>query len=133
MSENQPEGKRAPGEITDLSRYAKGDRDPAARAAKAKDMRKRRAAARKAAGTRRPAEDDKWDKPHPVNLSARLDEIINALRGDMPMGAWIREAVIEKAARELGIDPEDLDTVRRPVQRRANYSERQQREEGQGL
>ncbi len=135
MSDSKPRGKGgrfAPsGEISDLSRYAQGATDDAARAAHTQDVRKRRAAASEAAGVERPAADDKWDKPHSVNLSARVDAIIKPLLGDGTWGEWIRGAVLERLARELGIDPEDLDTARRPVQRRANYSRRQQREEGQ--
>jgi len=129
MNDTRPRdqgGKRAPAEITDLSRYAKGDRDDAARAAKARDGRERRAAAREAAGTEWPEQDDKWVLKRSVALSARLEAVIDALRGDLPLGAWIREAVLEKAARDAGITVEELDTVKRPVQRRRNYRERQQ-------
>ena len=44
-------GRLLPGNATDYSRYAMGDRDPAARAAKTADQQRRRAAARQAAGT----------------------------------------------------------------------------------
>ena len=134
MGDTKPRGNQGPRDeqgrwaedITDLSRYAKGDRDPAAREAKAQDMRERRAAAREAAGAERPATDDTWDRRHSIRLSARLEDIIDALRGDTPLGAWIRDAAIERAARESGVTADDLDTAKRPAQRRANYSERQQ-------
>ena len=118
--------RRTPGAPTDRSRYAKGDRDDAARAAHTRDGQERRAAAREAAGTEWPEQDDKWVLKRSVALSARLEAVIDALRGDLPLGAWIREAVLEKAARDAGITVEELDTVKRPVQRRRNYRERQQ-------
>ena len=145
MSDTKPRsrgGRRTPGEITDLSRYAKGDRDEAARKAHTKDVRERRVAAREAraaavaareaavAGS--PGDDEKLIQRTNVMLSRRILALIKPLLGDdMALGQWIRDAVLERLARELDIDPEDLDTARRPVQRRANYSERQQREEGQ--
>ena len=136
MSDTKPRGKGgrfAPsGEITDLSRYAKGATDDAARAAHTQDVRKRRAAAREAADAERPEDDEKLIQRTNVMLSRRILALIKPLLGDdMALGQWIRDAVLERLAREAGIDPGDLDTVRRPVQRRANYSERQQQEEGQ--
>ena len=86
-----------------------------------------RLAARVAAGAGRPATDDTWDRRHSIRLSARLEDIIDALRGDTPLGAWIRDAAIERAARESGVTADDLDTAKRPAQRRANYSGRQER------
>ena len=54
MSDTKPRGRggrRTPGEITDLSRYAKGDRDESARKAHTRDVRERRVAAKEAAAT----------------------------------------------------------------------------------
>ena len=130
MSDSQPRGQRGrfgpTGEATDYSRYVMGDGDQAARDAKAERERERAAAARETAGTQWPAEDDKWVLKRTIALSARVEAVIDALRGDMPRGAWIREAVLEKAARDAGITVEELDAVKRPVQRRRNYRERQQ-------
>ena len=57
-----------------------------------------------------------------VPLSRRQFDLIDRLRGDTPMGRWIREAAMERAARELGTDPEDLGRqAAGQAPRRANY------------
>jgi len=69
-------------------------------------------------------DDDKYDQQVKINLSANLEALINEVRGDTPLGQWIRLAAEEKLARELGITVEDLDGARRPAPRRRNYRER---------
>ena len=64
-----------------------------------------------------------------ASLSGRERAFIDRARGSEPMGRYAREALLEKAARDLGRsieDLEELDTARRPAPRRPN---RQQRED----
>jgi hypothetical protein len=72
--------------------------------------------------------DDRYDRQHKINLSANLETLINETRGDTPLGQWVRDAVVERLARELGTAVEDLDGARRPAPRRANYKERAAKE-----
>ena len=62
-----------------------------------------------------------------VPLSRRQFDLIDRLRGEVPMGRWIREAAMERAGRELGTDPDGLGRqTAGQASRRANYRERQQ-------
>ena len=74
-------------------------------------------------------EQDKRTKRPTATLSPREMAAVNEARGEMPVAAWIREAILEKLA---GNGIEVTDEARRPLPRRQNHSERQQREdEGQ--
>ena len=74
-------------------------------------------------------DDDKYNRQKQVWLSANLEALINETRGDTPLGQWVRDAVVQRLARELGTAVEDLDGARRPAPRRANYKERAAKEE----
>ena len=65
---------------------------------------------------------DTYDKPFGVALSSRQHTLIRqqAKAAGITPGQWIREAAMERAARELGVDPGDLDTVRVRAPRGAN-------------
>src|SRR6266566_9504118 len=67
-------GRLLPGERTDLSRYAGGDRDQAARAAHTADVKARRSAARRAAGAI-PPDGERLT----VNISFRVSEATGVL------------------------------------------------------
>ena len=117
-----------------LSGYARGCKCPPCSAAHAADRTARRTAAREAAGLGRPAADDKVGPPVGVRLSPRVLDLIRQLAGDQPRGAWIRGAVLEKLARDLGVSVEALDPSPHLAPRRSrggrNGNKKQQREEG---
>src|SRR6185437_17080856 len=68
-----------------------------------------------------------------ATLSDRERAFVDRARGKTPMGQYARRALLAQAERDLGESAEDLelDTARRPAQRRRNSSERQQQEKGQ--
>ena len=119
MSDSQPRGQRGrfgPAvKATDYDRYAMGDRDPAARAAKAAHERERRAAA--SAGRDTPEDGPvirvgtQFRGQEATALQRRLTEL------DVTQPEYVRGLILA----DLGIQ----DTARR----RRNYSGRQ-REEG---
>lgn len=90
------------------------------------DLRSDLLAARKT-GMRR--EDVRWNQCN-VMLSDRERAFVDRARGSEPMARYNRQAVLEKAARDLGYDIEDLD-VRRASPRQRNHSERAAEEQGQ--
>ena len=92
-----------------LGGYARGCKCPPCSAAHAGDRDTRRTAAREALGLGRPAADDKVGPPVGVRLSPRVLDLIGQMSGDQPRGAWIRGAVLEKLARDLGVTLEVLD------------------------
>jgi hypothetical protein len=66
-----------------------------------------------------------------VALSDREQAFTDQARGDIPFSRYAREALLEKAARDLGVsldDMESLDTARRPAPRRPNYAHRQDKQ-----
>jgi hypothetical protein len=68
-------------------------------------------------------EQDKRTERPSVPLSPRELALVNRARGALPKGTWLREAVLEKLAREgAGV----TDEARRPTARRRNLSERRQ-------
>ena len=89
-------------------------------------------AAIQASHTPRLSDDDTLGRKRSVNFSPNLEALTTeaAAAQDIPFGQWVRIAVTEKLARELGVSPEDLDGAKRPAPRRRNYKDRQ-REEGQ--
>jgi hypothetical protein len=68
-----------------------------------------------------------------VTIMLSPDELalVTRARGEMPRGAYVRMRLLEGVAADLGLDPGEMDTARRPAQRRRNYSERKQQGEGQ--
>src|ERR1035441_7244156 len=62
-----------------------------------------------ARGAPRRGEGDKVAPPVGVRLSPRVLDLIGQMSGDQPRGAWIRGAVLEKLARDLGVTLEVLD------------------------
>ena len=76
------------------------------------------------------SDDDTLGKKRSVNFSPNLEALTEeaAAAQDIPFGQYVRIAVTEKLARELGVSPEDLDGARRPAPRRRNYKNRQQQE-----
>jgi hypothetical protein len=116
-----------------LSGYARGCKCPPCSAAHAEDRDTRRTAARAALGLGRPAADDKWTQLRTIRLSPRVADLIEQLRGDEPAGTWIRGAVLEKLARDLGVPLEVLDPSPHLAPRRnrgGRNGKQQQREEG---
>jgi hypothetical protein len=76
---------------------------------------------------------ENWREQRPsVRLADDVMELVEQARGVTPRGQWLRDAVHEKLARDLGIDVDDLDTARRPARRRANRSGQQQAGTGTG-
>ena len=77
------------------------------------------------------SDDDKLDRKRAVNFSPNLETLTTeaAAAQDIPFGQYVRIAVTEKLARELGVSPEDLDGAKRPAPRRRNYKERPAKEE----
>ncbi len=71
-------------------------------------------------------EQDKLTERRTSTLSPNDVELIDRIRGEMPWGQWLRDAALEKVARDTGTDVDALDTARRPARRRRNLSERQQ-------
>jgi hypothetical protein len=74
--------------------------------------------------------DDVLDTVGGIVLTPRQRTIIDQARGSEPLARYTREALLEKAARDLGCsleDLEELDTARRPAPRRQNRQ--QQRED----
>ena len=69
----------------------------------------------------RPVEDQDRRRSRGVPLSDREVAAIAAARGEIPLGQWGREAMLEKLARE-GIDV--ADDARRSAPRRRNYKQR---------
>ena len=76
----------------------------------------------------RPVEDQDRRRSRGVPLSDREVAAIAVARGEIPLGQWGREAMLEKLARE-GIDV--ADEARRSAPRRRNYSQRAVKETGQ--
>ena len=76
------------------------------------------------------SDDDTLDRKRSVNFSPNLEALTTeaAAAQDIPFGQYVRIAVTEKLARELGVSPEDLDGAKRPAPRRRNYKDRQQQE-----
>ena len=72
------------------------------------------------------SDDDTLGRKRSVNFSPNLETLTTeaAAAQDIPFGQYVRIAVTEKLARELGVTPEDLDGAKRPAPRRRNYSER---------
>jgi hypothetical protein len=77
-------------------------------------------------------EDDVYRARGTASLTGRERAFVDQARRGEPMGRYIRQALLEKAARDLGYDigdlediPELADTARRPAPRRPNR-ERQQ-------
>ena len=66
-----------------------------------------------------------------TNFSPNLEALTTeaAAAADIPFGQYVRIAVTEKLARELGVTPEDLDGAKRPAARRRNYNQRAAKEE----
>jgi hypothetical protein len=69
-----------------------------------------------------------------ASLTERQRAFVDRARRGEPMGRYIRQALLEKAARDLGIEdledlPELADTARRPAPRRPNR-ERAAKEQG---
>ena len=75
-------------------------------------------------------DDDKRTLPGVIHLSPNEHRSISDVQGDTPLGRWIREAALDRLARELGVPAEGLDGAKRAAPRRRNYKERQ-RQEGQ--
>ena len=73
-------------------------------------------------------DDDKRTIPVVIHLSPNEHQGISEVQGDTPLGRWIREAALDRLARELGVPAEGLDGAKRPAPRRRNYKERQQQE-----
>src|ERR1017187_1568868 len=113
-----------------LSGYARGCKCPPCSAAHAADRTARRTAAREAAGLGRPAADDKVGPPVGVRLSPRVLDLIGQLAGEQPRGGWIRDAVLEKLARDLGGPMEGLDPSPHLAPRRDRARQSTQRREG---
>jgi hypothetical protein len=112
-----------------LSGYARGCKCPPCSAAHAEDRDTRRTAAREALGLGRPAADDKVGPPVGVRLSPRVLDLIGQLSGGQPRGAWIRDAVREKLARDLGVSVEALDPSPHLAPRTDRGGKRQRRED----
>ena len=70
-------------------------------------------------------QDKRTERPS-VPLSPRELALVDQARGGMNRGQYLRELVMEGTARALGIDAGELDTARRPAQRRPNRSGRSQ-------
>ena len=71
-------------------------------------------------------DEDRRTERASVPLSPRELALVDRARGKMTRGQFLREAVMEGVARDLGMDPADVDPARRAGEsvRRANYSER---------
>jgi|GEM_PF-3786662 len=108
------------------SGYSQGCRCDLCKAGKREYMAARRGTGGSTRRGRVPAED-RHDDPRSVPLSARELKRVNQARGEMPLGRYMRMLVLEGAAADLGLDPDDLNTVGRQAPRRRNYSERQGR------
>jgi hypothetical protein len=78
--------------------------------------------------TRPVQEQDRRTARPTLALSPREFAAVEQARGEMPRSAWLRDAVMEKLARE-GVKV--ADDARRAAPRRQNHSERQQQQEGQ--
>lgn len=102
-------------EIDDYDRYAMGDRDPAARAAKAAYRRGERATASQAAGRGTPADEDKRTVTVTVRLSGREAAELDRHLGDDTRSGFTRDVLLSA----LGIE----DAARRPTRRRRNRGE----------
>jgi hypothetical protein len=124
-----------------LGGYARGCKCDTCTTAHTSDMQARRTAARMAAGIPERAgvlrAEDVRRPEYTATLSEAEVAFVDQACGSVPKAAYAREALLEKAARDLGMtmeDLEDLDTVRRQAPRRPNYAERakgKQRGEGQ--
>jgi hypothetical protein len=68
-------------------------------------------------------QDKRTERPS-VPLSPRELALVDQARGTMPRGQYMRMWILEGIAADLGLDPDELDTARRPAQRRRNYTER---------
>ena len=97
-------------ETSDYNRYAAGDRDQAARDAKAAHERERRALASRAAGRGTPADEDKRTVSVTIRLSAREAAELDKQAGTDTRSAFTRDVLLA----ELGVE----DTARRPTRRR---------------
>jgi hypothetical protein len=75
--------------------------------------------------TRPVQEQDRRTARPTLALSPREFAAVEQARGVMPRSAWLRDAVLEKLARE-GVKV--ADDVRRAAPRRRNYSEQQGQE-----
>jgi hypothetical protein len=77
-------------------------------------------------------DDEKLNYSNTFQVTGRELRVIDlaAKKAGMPRAAYERAAVVAQAARDLGLEPEDLDTPRRQAPRRRNR-ERQQREDEQ--
>lgn len=73
-------------------------------------------------------DEDKRTELATARLSPREAAAMHQARGEMPKAAWLREAVLEKLARE---GAEVADEARRPAPRRLNYRERAKASDGQ--
>jgi len=79
--------------------------------------------------TARLDEDDRRTERPSVPLSPRELALVDQARGEVPRGRYLREAVMEVVARNLGITEGDVDTASREATRQPNRSKQQQ--EGQ--
>jgi hypothetical protein len=119
-----------------LGGYARGCKCDTCTTAHTADMQARRAAARIAAGIPGRAgvlrEEDVRRPEYTATMSEQERSFVDRARGAATMAAYAREALLEKAARDLGMtmeDLEDLDTVRRQAPRRPNYAQRQDKQQ----
>ena len=108
---------------TDYSRYAMGDRDPAARAAKAAHEREERAKASGAAGRGRLAAEDVREVRAGTVLSERESATLKVRLAEL--GVSQADYFRDLMYKDLGIE----DTARRPAARRANRTAGKQRED----
>jgi hypothetical protein len=77
--------------------------------------------------TRKIGEEDRRTKRPSIPLSPHELTLVDqaARKAGMTRGSYQRAAVLAQAATDLGLDPGELDTARRPAPRRRNYRERQ--------